>query len=721
MSDIIRFKGHAYILATSPRLASNRLTLKEGDSFAVLDRYGDTGTIGGGEQGIYHAGTRMLSHHELRLGKQRPLLLSSTVHERNAFVAVDLTNPDIQMEEEDRILQRGSIHIFRSMFLYQGAFYCRTRIQNYGEQALDSEVSFIFDADFADVFEVRGMRRKARGHRHVEVADRTVSLLYDGLDGITRRTRIDFSETPAEISPGSARFVLRLPAKRPFELLHTIAFDSGAVEAPSLARFEAHQRALVDQLQTPDVARVRSSNEQFNHWLARSSADLAMLVSHLPEGPYPYAGVPWFSTVFGRDGLITALQVLWLNPGLARGVLATLAACQASDEDPARDAEPGKILHEARQGEMANLGEVPYSRYYGSADSTTLFIMLAAAYGERSGDEEFLRGLWPNVERALEWIDRYGDMDGDGFIEYARKRPDGLSNQGWKDSDDSVSHADGSLAPGPIALCEIQGYVYAAKRGAARLARMLGQAEQGRRLDEQAETLRGRFEDAFWLEDLQTYALALDGRKRPCRVRSSNPGHVLFSGLASPERARLTAASLTSEDLFSGWGVRTLGQGEMRYNPMSYHNGSVWPHDNAMIAAGLSQYGEMDGVERILAAMFDAASAVDLQRLPELFCGFARQGGQGPTLYPVACIPQAWSSGAVFMLLQASLGLRVHAQPARVVFDRPRLPPALPQVEVWGLAVGGAAVDLRLSRHPSGSVTVDVLDRRGKVEVGVLM
>ncbi len=720
MNDIIRYKGHAYILATSPRLASNRLTLKEGDSFAVLDRYGDTGTVGGSEQGIYHAGTRMLSHHELRLGRQRPLLLSSTVQERNAFVAVDLTNPDIQLED-DRILQRGSIHIFRSMFLYQGAFYCRTRIQNYGEQALDTEISFLFDADFADVFEVRGMLRKARGHRHVQLGERTVSLLYDGLDGITRRAHIEFSEQPADLSAASARFVLRLPSKRPFELMHTIGFDMGAAEPPSAGCFETRQRALVDQLQSTEAARIGTSNEQFSHWLARSSADLAMLVSHLPEGPYPYAGVPWFSTIVGRDGLITALQVLWLNPGLARGVLATLAACQAENEEPAHDAEPGKILHEARQGEMANLGEVPYSRYYGSADSTPLFIVLAAAYAERTGDDEFLRGLWPNIELALEWIDRYGDIDGDGFVEYARKRPDGLRNQGWKDSDDSISHADGSLAEGPIALCEIQGYVYAAKRGAARLARQLGHEEHGRRLEEQADTLRRRVEEAFWLEDIQTYALALDGEKRPCRVRSSNPGHVLFSRLASPERAHHIALFLTSEEMFSGWGVRTLGQAEKRYNPMSYHNGSVWPHDNAMIAAGLSHYGEMDGVERILTAMFDAASAVDLQRLPELFCGFARQSGQGPPLYPVACIPQAWASGTVFMLLQATLGLTIQARPPTVVFDRPRLPLALPQVELWGLAVDDATVDLRLSRHPSGSVTIDVLARRGTVAVSVLM
>ena len=720
MSDIIRFKGHAYILATSPRISTRTLTLKEGDSFAVFDLYGDITPIGAGEQGVFHKGTRLLSHHELRLGRQRPLLLSSTVHERNAFIAVDLTNPDIRLGG-DKILQRGSIHIFRSMYLHNGAFHCRTRVQNFGEQALDSEVSFIFDADFADIFEVRGMVRKARGHRHTELGERTVTMLYDGLDGITRRSRIEFSETPTELTEGNARFVLRLPPKRPVELLHSVSFETDDAEQPSVSTFQSGQRELVDTRKLHEACAISTANDQFNHWINRASADMTMLITQLPEGPYPYAGVPWFSTVFGRDGLITALQMLWADPSIARGVLNTLAALQSDREDPASDAEPGKILHEARQGEMANLGEVPYKRYYGSADSTPLFVMLASAYWQRTGDDGSLRQLWPHIERALAWIDGYGDMDGDGYVEYARKRPDGLVNQGWKDSEDSISHANGSLADGPIALCEVQAYVYAAKRGASRLARHLGHLERSRQLEEQAEILRRAFERDFWLEDLGTYALALDGHKKPCRVLSSNPGHVLFCGIASPERARLTAKSLLSPALFSGWGVRTLAESEERYNPMSYHNGSVWPHDNAVIAAGLALYGEMDKVQRILGGMFDAALFVDLQRLPELFCGFARQRGQGPTLYPVACIPQAWASGAVFMLLQATLGLSLEALPPRIVFDRPHLPPSLPQVELRGLRLGDAEIDLRLTRHPSGSVTVDVLHRQGDVEVRILM
>ncbi|MBY0430494.1 MAG: amylo-alpha-1,6-glucosidase, partial [Rhodospirillales bacterium] len=329
--------------------------------------------------------------------------------------------------------------------------------------------------------------------------------------------------------------------------------------------------------------------------------------------------------------------------------------------------------------------------------------------------------MWPHVVRGLEWIDQYGDCDGDGFVEYARHRPDGLINQGWKDSEDSVSHADGILAHGPIALCEVQGYVYAAKLGAARLALLLGHADHAVRLEVEAKALQRRFEDTFWIEDMGTYALALDGDKRPCKVRNSNAGHLLFAGIVlDRERARQVAEDLLSPAMFSGWGIRTLGEREHRYNPMSYHNGSIWPHDNAMIAWGLARYGFTGKVETVLGGMFDAALFVDLNRLPELFCGFPRQPGQGPTLYPVACIPQAWASGALFMLLQACLGMRISADPPRILFERPALPPSLASVELRNLRVGSASVDLLVTRHPS-SVTVNVLRRDGCVEIRISM
>ncbi len=713
MTDIIRVKGHAYVLATSPRVAMRTLTLKDGDTFAVFDRYGDTGSVGSGEQGIYHRGTRMLAHHEFHLGQQRPLLLSSTVHEHNAFVAVDLTNPDIPVGGE-RIIPRGAIHVFRSTFLWQGAMHCRTRVYNYGDTDLDIDLTYLFENDFLDVFEVRGVTRKARGRQWEEVEDRAILLCYEGLDGVLRRTRIDFSEPPSALSAQHARFTPRLAPREAFELYHSASFEAVSTQ-PSSARFQEDREKLVKKL-SGRTCSVTSSNDQFNHWLNRSSADLRMLETDTPDGPYPYAGVPWFSTVFGRDGIITALEMLWLDPGIARGVLAILVANQAERDSPVQDAEPGKILHEWREGEMANLGEIPYGSYYGSADSTPLFLMLAAATWQRTGDRRLLESLWPAVERALFWIDHHGDVDGDGFVEYARRRPEGLINQGWKDSEDSVMHADGRLAEGPIALCEVQGYVYAGKRGAALMAQALGHTARAEALLLQAEDLRKRIDRDFWMEDRGTYALALDGAKEACLVESSNPGHLLYCGVASPERAIRVANSLMGPDMFSGWGVRTLAERERRYNPMSYHNGSIWPHDNALIAAGLARYGMARRSRAVLAGLFDAALAVDLNRLPELFCGFPRQPGQGPTLYPVACIPQAWAAGAAFLAIQSILGLEISTSPASIRFYRPSLPEFLPQLQIHNLQVGDSVVDLVLNRHPH-SVGVNVLRREGDVKI----
>jgi glycogen debranching enzyme len=493
----------------------------------------------------------------------------------------------------------------------------------------------------------------------------------------------------------------------------------GGEEIPPLTYQEALQAEREQRAALRALAhRIDTGNAQFNEWLNASRDDLVMMLARTPYGLYPHAGVPWFATVFGRDALITALATLWWFPDLARGVLLYLAAHQAQEVDPSRDAEPGKILHEQRYSEMAKTREIPFGNYFGSIDSTPLFVVLAGRYVRRSGDLELLRQLWPNIEAALSWMDTYGDLDGDGFLEYASKARRGLRNQGWKDSEDAIFYADGSLAEPPIALCEVQGYAYEAKLLAAEMAELLGRQEQAAQLRQQAEKLQQQFWEQFWCEELGGYVLALDGRKQPCRVRSSNMGHCLFSGIAHPQHAERIARQLLEPAFFSGWGIRTLAEGEGRYNPMSYHNGSIWPHDNALIAAGLSRYGYKAEAAQVLTALFDASQFLELRRLPELFCGFRRRQREGPTLYPVACLPQSWAAASVFLLLQACLGLEIDGLTQRVHLTQPTLPLWLPHVTLENIQVGRGSLDIGLYLQ-AGGVGINVLRSTGDVELTV--
>ncbi len=708
-----------FIPATTSLQERHRLTLKHGDTFAVFDQNGDALAGPDSSEGIYHCDTRHLSLFYLSVDGARPMLLSSTLRDDNATLTCDLSNPDLFDLAGQRVLDHDLIHIRRSRFLWNATCFERMAVKNFDVVPRRIRLELAFAADFTDLFEVRGTRRQRRGTQHpAEIRADGVTLAYTGLDDRRRETILRFEPAPTALAEGHAALDLDLAPRESRVLFIEVRCSTDRSNwAPRRAFFVAlrdARRAL--RTSSARAASVATSNETFNEAARRSIADLYMLNTATAYGPYPYAGIPWFSTVFGRDALITALETLWLDPTIARGVLCYLAANQATTTDPAADAEPGKILHEQRQGEMAALGEVPFRRYYGSIDSTPLFVMLAGAYLDRTGDLDTMRQLWPNIKAALRWIDSEGDRDGDGFVEYGRRNLDGLINQGWKDSHDSIFHADGTLARGPIALAEVQAYAFGAWHAGADIATKIGQTRRAATFRAKGETLRERFDACFFDEVLGTYVLALDGDKRPCRVRASNAGHALFTGIAYPERSAAVVATLMTRSSFSGWGVRTLASTEARHNPMSYHNGSVWPHDNALIAAGFARYGFRREATRIFEGLFAASTYIDLRRLPELFCGFARQRNQGPTFYPVACAPQAWAAAASLSLIQSCLGLGFDPVARRITFTRAALPDFLEEVVLRNLSLGSASVDVALRRAGS-EVVVNVLAREGDVRV----
>jgi glycogen debranching enzyme len=704
------------ITATQPSRPPR--TLKYGDTFIVLDSRGDIGMASNDSAGLFHNDTRHLSRLEVLVNQSPPLLLGSTLRDDNSAFIVDLTNPDL-MDGQRILLEKDRVHILRTIFLWRDTAYQRFAVRNYGDQLVEIRLTILFENDFADLFEVRGAHRERRGTASAKLhGDDRVLLVYEGLDRKTRRTALDFDPPPDRLTTSAAVYDLHLKPGEMRPIFLAVSCDrTDSPPLPFLRGMITARREMREQAR--ERTAVVTSNDRFNEILCRSAADLAMLMTDTPQGRYPYAGIPWYSTTFGRDGLITALQMLWWSPDVARGVLRRLAAYQAKTTDPVADAEPGKILHEMRGGEMAALREVPFGLYYGSVDSTPLFVLLAGLYAERTGDLDTIVELWPAIEAALSWIDGPGDPDGDGFVEYLRANEQGLANQGWKDSQDAIFHADGRLAEGGIALVEVQGYVYAAKRMAARCARRLGRESLAQKLHSEATRLAEHFEAAFWCPEIDSYALALDGAKRPCAVRTSNAGQVLFTGIAAPDRARRVAQQMLQPRFFTGWGIRTVAKDEARFNPMSYHNGSIWPHDNALIALGLARYNERRSVETLFEALFNAATYMDQRRLPELFCGFQRQRGHGPTLYPVACSPQAWASAAPFTLLEASLGLEFDPFRGEIRLRNPRLPKFLDEVVLRGLRLSSSSVDLRVRRH-GDSVSLDTPRINGDIRVSIV-
>jgi glycogen debranching enzyme len=687
--------------------------LRHDDCFGLFNEIGDIDAETRSEAGLYRAGVRHLSRLTLTIASQRPLLLAAAPREDNVLLAVNLTNPDVRGEGGRVILPRGTLHITRNRFLWQGVCYELIRVRNFALSTVSTELVIRFYSDFENIVDVRAQRRMDAARRRFERVERdSVAQSCLGPDDVVRETIIDcHTPAPDGISPDSLKYRLQIGSRgeKTISLAYGCAAANRPVQIGTFTRSLAAAEELARREGRPPTD-IHASDPTFNNWVRRAGADIGMMLTATPQGRVPSAGLPWLDAIFGRDAIITALQMLWAWPDIARDVLRYLAATQCADSSPGHGAETGKILNEARGGSQP-------PNYFG-VDTTPLFVMLAGAYYARTADLNFMTELWPSITSALRWIDVYGDTDGDGFIE-ARPRNAGHgepAHHSWKSSPDAVFHADGRLATGALALCEVQGYVYAARLGAARIARSLGDVPRAIALVESAQALQARFNSAFWCNDIETYALALDGEKQPCRVRSSNAGHCLYSGIAHAERARQIIAGLGDEHFFSGWGVRTVAESELRFNPMSYHNGSVWPHENSLIAAGAARYDDKSFALRILSAQYEAARHFDLARLPELFCGFKRRVREAPLQFPVACSPQAAAAGAVFLLMQSVLGISIDALDRQIVLAHPVVPDGLNEISVRNLCVGDSSVDFTVRRH-GGSVSVSVDRREGKIDL----
>ncbi|MEP6638142.1 MAG: glycogen debranching N-terminal domain-containing protein [Chloroflexota bacterium] len=717
---------------------------KEGNLYLLTDQRGDIRLDGRG-LGLYDLDTRILSASILRLNGTQLTLLRGPYRDGGADT-IQLTNAELRRNPADKrtaatSLARRELSLTRTRRI-DGALREQVMIESYSAMTETIEIELGLGVDMADIFEVRGYPRKARGTLcPIEVHDDRIDFAYDGLDGRRRTTTVGLPRATVEPVddregwPGAtviARWRARLrPGRRltiDWTVTNTAGDEASLVVAPAAVEVSSKVTtttgtARANRPRQPPAPRftvpgVDSDHELLDRTVTRSVADLAALRNDGPNPGEHYlaAGVPWFATLFGRDSIIAALETVAFIPSFAVATLEVLARLQAKTDDPWLDAEPGKILHELRTGEMARAGETPHAGYYGSVDSTPLWLILLGEAHAWTGDDALLDRLWPNALAALAWIDDYGDLDGDGFIEYKRRSKLGLLNQGWKDSGDAIRHTDGRPAEGPIALAEVQGYVYAARRAMARLARHRGETELAAKLDSTAEAIRVRFDTAFWLEDAGFYAMALDGEKRQVASIGSNAGQALWTGIVPVDRAARVAERLFEPDMFSGWGIRTFAAGQPGYNPVGYHTGSIWPHDNALIAAGLKANGAADSANLLAGRLIEAAQWFPDLRLPELFCGFSRGDVGAPVAYPVACSPQAWAAAAPFYLLHTMLGLRADASAKRLELIRPTLPDWLGKLTITGLPVGNDSVDLLVHRW-RGRTSAELLGRRGSIDV----
>ncbi len=722
-----RSKKHSSTQASQvPHNIAQAIVAKDEDLFFLTDGNGELPLDNGEGFGLYYHDCRFLDGYELRLGGQKLNTLLASA-ERGYMATFELTNPTLQAGH--KTIEKQSLGVVWQRIIDAASLSLRDTLcfANYSTESIDTSLEFVFSAQFDDVFELRGMKPKRVGKvRSAKWQGSVLTFVYDGADNVRRSVAISFSQAPRSHSETGALLRLKLKpgARSELSVAISVTESNGKQTATRLAA-KQKSSALASSLQRNvddwlgQYTEVKSDSALLNAVMNRSIRDLRLLRSNLDDEEYFSAGLPWYGALFGRDSIIASLQALAYEPGIAAQTLRLLARYQGKHEDAWRDEQPGKILHELRRGELAHLNEIPQTPYYGAVDSTPLFLVLLAEHARWSGSLELFHELRSNVDRALEWMDIYANIAGNGYLAYQSQSKQGLGNQGWKDSGVSIMNADGSLATPPISLVEVQGYAYLAKLGVAWLCARAGDHDSAKRLESQAAELRQRFNRDFWLKELKYFALALQKDNRPAEVISSNPGQALWSGIVDENKAVKVASRLMRDDMFSDWGVRTLSSEAKRYNPVGYHLGTVWPHDNSIIVAGLRRYREDTAACRIFAGIVDAARNFAHYRLPELFCGFSRTQYTRPVSYPVACHPQAWAAGSIPFMLTALLGLKANAFDRRLRVEHPVLPEFIGNLELLRLRVGSGSVDLRFERGRASQLKVHVLKTRGRVDVEV--
>lgn len=692
--------------ANEPRKVNN-LTLIDGKTFLSSSVAGDITPPGAPDVGLFHQDTRFLSQLELRVSGHRAVVLSSST-EKNLSSQIELTMGNVTIRDS-LDLAENTVHIRREQLLYKDSFFDLLTFENFNLSAISFEIELVYAADFVDVFQVRGCARGKSGQHYQPYAEGAdIRFHYRGLDKLFRTTFIHLDPQPAEFSHSPGTVIARWRAElKPFERLRLRSTVRAWNEKEEPSKESAQEFTQVLRARRQHFAdwehtstTFHSSNDEFNSMLRTASGDFhALRIPHGKERVVA-AGIPWFATIFGRDSILASYQTLLLNPALALDTARILARLQGDETNDWRDEQPGKILHEQRDGEMAHTQEIPFGRYYGSIDSTPLFLVLLSEVFNWTAEDAIIRELLPNIYKAIEWLDKFADLDGDGLVEYLCRSSRGLANQGWKDSWDANIHADGRIAEPPIALVEVQGYVFDAKYRMSRLLRKFGDVATAERLKQEAAELLKRIDRAYWMADKDFYAMALDKNKKQLEVISSNPGHLLFSRAVRSDRARAIANRLMQEDVHSGWGWRTMASSERVFNPLSYHRGSVWPHDNSLIAHGMALYNMPQYALHTLTTLFQASLAFRDARLPELFCGIQRHDENDvPVRYPVSCSPQAWASGSVFLMLTSVLGIRPSAPSNELTIMNPVLPDWLSFLQVRNLRVGKSRVDIDFERR----------------------